>query len=140
MSLLVAETPMDSLITYLMVHAEVSRYEKVGFKNMGYVHVRIKESAEAVALEALLLEACKAENGPDLFDGDEHDAVSIGGWMNNPTYNLALMAMGISLGLWMGNVPLPWYESTGLNSEGKSYAELGIHSITARISPEEPEY
>jgi hypothetical protein len=133
--------PIDQLIIYIQAHADIALGEKAGFKSMGHIHVRVSPSADALFLADLVNKAFVQNGGVDLFDGQEHDAISIGGWMNHPQYNLALMGMGSQLGLWQTNEPYPWFEVQGLTSEigDRTFAQLGIYSIQASRVPDQEE-
>jgi hypothetical protein len=128
--------PIDKLIVYVMKNSEI-QFGKTGanFVNVQIFNVRTLPSANAVVLKQLVQDAFGDNGGADLFDGDEHSGIAIGGWMQHPQYNLSLMGMGHQLGLWKLNSPLSPFDVINVPLDPEKadgpYANMGVLAIKA---------
>jgi hypothetical protein len=75
-------------------HADPAAADVVFFK------VLKKDSAEAAQLVMLIRQHSGEYGDLDLFDGEEHNYLDVGGWLGSQQDALALIGLGTSLGLW----------------------------------------
>ncbi len=84
-------------------HTVDLQFFKVALKNS-----RLTDSDKEI-MKNTLIQLIKDHKGIygdiDLFDGNEHNFVEIGGWIGNQGVALELMAMGELLGIWKVTTP-----------------------------------
>lgn len=84
--------------------------------------------ADAETLRTLIKEHRGEFNDVDLFDGNKHNYMEVGGWIGDQGLALQLMGLGAILGLWKLITPM----SLGITGDNAmQMAGMGMLSILA---------
>lgn len=68
--------------------------------NMYFFDVSVKNNPDANEFTRLIKEHHGAFNEVDVFDGNEHTYMELGGWFGDQGFAMQFMALGKILGLW----------------------------------------
>ena len=68
--------------------------------NMYFFDVSVKNNPDANEFIRLIKEHSGAFNEVDVFDGNEHNYMELGGWFGDQGFAMQFMALGKILGLW----------------------------------------
>lgn len=96
-----------------------------------FFNVRAKDGASAETLRALVKEHRGDFCDCDLFDGNEHSYLEVGGWIGDQGVALMLMGLGSLLGLWKLLTPRTVLGASIPDDLAKQMAGAGYVSVQA---------
>lgn len=98
--------------------------------NMEFFEVSTRGEPDAETLRALIVESRQgAFCDVDLFDGNEHNYMELGGWIGDQGLALMLMGLGSLLGLWNLLTPTAIFGKHVDKEQAMKLAGLGMVAI-----------
>lgn len=136
---------MSELVKYILDHAErgvcqcgrcsdavpVEDGARPHTADMIFFNVSAKPGADAEELRALVLAHKGVFGECDLFDGNDHSYIEVGGWVGDQGLGLVLMGLGSLLGLWTLLTPKIVFKGRLNDDEVKSLAGAGFVTVMA---------
>lgn len=114
--------------------ADPEKHQPTGHTvDMIFFEVSAKPTASAEKLRELVKAVPVGEFcNVDLFDGEEHNYMELGGWLGDQGTALMLMGLGTSLGLWSLLSPVTMLHLKSDDPLTKQMAGAGMISVQAK--------
>jgi hypothetical protein len=104
--------------------------------DMIFFEVSAGDGANADELKALLRENKRGEYGDvDVFDGNEHNYLELGGWIGDQGLALTLMGLGSVLGIWNLLTPKTMLGKLIPDDLVQSLAGQGMVAVQMKVTP-----
>lgn len=101
--------------------------------DMVFFKVAAAEGADAVKLKELVTASVGGSHcDVDLFDGNEHGYMELGGWMGDQGAALMLMGLGTVLGLWELMTPVTILKLAASDPLAQKMAGAGYVTVKAK--------
>ena len=127
---------MNHLAHYVAEKATLIPQPCEGAADVIFFSVKLKDQPSAGALRELIAAHRGEFTDIDLFDGREHNFLSIGAWAGDQRLALTLMGMGELLGLWKLLTPRSVLGATIPDELVRQMAGVGYVSIQAPSVPQ----
>jgi len=124
------------LLNFIREHAqELPAQHGTEATNLVFFNIQARGNPDARVLRELIQSTAGTFTSVDLFDGGEHSYIEIGAWLGSQHVALALMGLGVQLGLWQLLSPRTMFGDSLTPAEEQAIAGSGLISIQAVKNP-----
>lgn len=124
---------MSALSNFVREHARATTAEE-GSADLVFFKVAMIGNPDPTELRSLIRSHPGEYGDVDLFDGNEHSYLELGGWIGSQELALTLMGLGSLMKLWQLLTPKNMLGTHATPEVARTLAEKGLITISAEKS------